>query len=122
MHEAFGPGGDPAAGNPVLVARVGDVAALRHSSPDSAIVALVRSTNSDEAIIAQLAGADLVLPCADIEAPSPAALDAARAAATVLAHRARMAREQTKDAAHEFAGTASAVAMAAQLLAPEVGE
>lgn len=49
----------------VLVVRAGDVAAVRRSSPDSAIVALVRSTEPAAAIAAQLAGADLVLPWTD---------------------------------------------------------
>lgn len=103
----------------VRVVRAGEVASLRRSSPDRAIVALSRSSIPGEAIAAQLAGADVVLPCADGETPSPDDLVAARSAARVLAGRAAVAREETRRAAHEIAGNASAVAMAAQLLAEE---
>lgn len=120
MHEVLrhdaATGVDP---DEVRVVRAGEVASLRRSSPDRAIVALVRSSSPDDAIAAQLAGADVVLPCADGEAPSPDDLAAARSAARVLAGRAAVQREETRQAAHEIAGNASAVAMAAQLLAED---
>jgi len=117
MHELLRDGPDTDSPvDPVRVVRADEVAALRRSSPDSAIVALVRSTPAREAIAAQLAGADVVVPCAGDTGPDPAELDAARTAARTLAERARVARDQTRMAAHEFAGNASAVAMAAQLL------
>src|SRR6478609_8535647 len=117
MHELLRDGPDTDSPvDPVRVVRADEVAALRRSSPDSAIVALVRSTPAREAIAAQLAGADVVVPCVGDTEPDPADLDAARTAARALAERARVARDQTRLAAHEFAGNASAVAMAAQLL------
>jgi PAS domain S-box-containing protein len=103
----------------VRVVRAGEVASLRRSSPDRAIVALSRSSIPGEAIAAQLAGADVVLPSADGETPSADDLAAACAAARVLAGRAAIQREETRRAAHEIAGNASAVAMAAQLLAAD---
>ncbi len=117
MHELLREGADAGPRtDTVRVVRAGEVAALRRSSPDIAIVALVRSTSAREAIAAQLAGADVVLPCAGDTWPDQAALASARTAARTLAERARVARDQTRVAAHEFAGNASAVALAAQLL------
>ena len=114
MHELLREGADAVTWtSAVRVVRAGEVAALRRSSPDSAIVALVRSTEPAEAIAAQLAGADVVLPCADDTEPDQADLAAARTAARMLAERARVVRDQTRAAAHEFAGHASAVAMVA---------
>lgn len=120
MHELLGDGADAAtASSTVRVVRGGDVAALRRSCPDTAIVALVRSTDPRAAVAAQLAGADVVLPCADQSAPDAEDLAAARAAATLLAGRARQIRDQTREAAHEVAGQASSVALVAQLLGPQ---
>ncbi|ODU06891.1 MAG: hypothetical protein ABS81_03640 [Pseudonocardia sp. SCN 72-86] len=120
MHEVLrhdvATGSDP---DEVRVVRAGEVASLRRSSPDRAIVALARSSVPGEAVAARLAGADVVLPVADGEAPSPDDLGAARAAARVLAGRAAVQRDVTRQAAHEIAGNASAVAMAAQLWAAE---
>ena len=116
MHELLREGAD--AGT-VRVVRAAEVAALRRSSPDTAIVALVRSTEPAEAIAAQLAGADVVLPCTGDAVPDQAVLSAARAAARLLADRSRQLREQTRAAAHEVAGQASAVALVAQLLGPQ---
>ncbi|WAL67744.1 ATP-binding protein [Amycolatopsis cynarae] len=104
----------------VRVVRVGEVPSLRQSSPDLPIVALVRSSSPGEIIAAQLAGADVVLACADGERPAPDDLAAACAAARVMAARAAVQRGETRRAAHEIAGNASAVSMAAQLLAAEV--
>ncbi|ACV78398.1 ATP-binding protein [Nakamurella multipartita] len=103
----------------VLVVRAGDVAAVRRSSPDSAIVALVRSTEPAAAIAAQLAGADLVLPWTDETPPREADLAAARVAARLLAGRARGVRRQTREAAHEVAGQAGALTLLAELLGPD---
>src|SRR4051794_27267706 len=118
MHEALrhdlATEADP---DQVRVVRAGEVASLRRSSPDRPIVGLSRSSIPAEAVAAQLAGADVVLPCADGEAPSADDLAAACAAARVLAGRAAIQRAETRRAAHEIAGNASAVAMAAQLLA-----
>ncbi len=120
MHELLREGADAdTSTSAVRVVRAGEVAALRRSSPDSAIVALVRSSEPGEAIAAQLAGADVVLPCADDAEPAEADLAAAVAAARMLAERARLVREQTRSAAHEFAGQASAVALVAALLGPD---
>ncbi|QJY45852.1 ATP-binding protein [Pseudonocardia broussonetiae] len=120
MHEVLRPDGvvgvDP---HEVRVVRAAEVASLRRSSPDRAIVALARSSCPEETVAAQLAGADVVLPCVDGEEPSPELLAAACSAARVLAGRAAVQREETRRAAHEIAGNASAVAMAAQLLAAE---
>jgi PAS domain S-box-containing protein len=120
MHELLREGADPdTSTSAVRVVRAAEVAALRRSSPDSAIVALVRSTEPREAIAAQLAGADVVLPCTGDAGPDQADLAAARVAARLLAERARVIREQTRAAAHEFAGHASAVALVAALLGPD---
>ncbi|MEK6443752.1 ATP-binding protein [Pseudonocardia sp. T1-2H] len=120
MHELLRQGADPELdADTVRVVRAGEVAALRRSASDIAIVALVRSTSAQEAIAARLAGTDVVLPCPDPDRPDPADLAAARTAARALAGRARVERDETRVAAHEFAGNASAVAMAAQLLGPE---
>jgi PAS domain S-box-containing protein len=120
MHELLREGADAVTStSAVRVVRAGEVAALRRSSSDSAIVALVRSSEPGEAIAAQLAGADVVLPCAGDAEPAEADLAAAVAAARILAERARLVREQTRSAAHEFAGQASAVALVAALLGPE---
>lgn len=118
--DAEGVGADPAdpAGT-VLVVRAGDVAAVRRSSPDSAIVALVRSSEPAAAIAAQLAGADVVLPCAGDTPPAAGDLAADRAAARLLAGRARTIREQTRAAAHEVAGQAGALTLLAELLGPD---
>ena len=117
MHEVLprqnGPSGT---GAPVRIVRGGDVAAVRRSFPDGAIVAVVESTAAADAIAARLAGADVVLPCADPAAPPPADLAAACGAARALAHRAALGRAETRRAAHDSAGTASAVGLAAQLL------
>ena len=60
MHELLREGADAVTSpSAVRVVRAGEVAALRRSSPDSAIVALVRSTEPAEAIAARLAGADI---------------------------------------------------------------
>ncbi|KAA0021722.1 ATP-binding protein [Antrihabitans cavernicola] len=112
MHEVLGPDLDG-----VRIVGAGEVASVRRSSPDRAIVALARSSAPEDIISAQLAGADVVLPCTDGQTPSQENLAAACAAARVLAGRAAVAREETRRAAHEVAGNASAVAMAAQLLA-----
>ncbi len=69
--------------------------------------------------MARLAGADVVLPYTDGTAPSPEDLTAASAAARVLAGRAAIQRAETGRAAHEVAGNASAIAMAAELLATD---
>ncbi|MBW0090484.1 GAF domain-containing protein [Pseudonocardia sp. KRD-184] len=120
MHEVLRPDGAVDVGpHGVRVVRAAEVASLRRSSPDRAIVALARSSCPEEAVAAQLAGADVVLPCVDGEEPSPELLAAACSAARVLAGRAAVQREETRRAAHEIAGNASAVAMAAQLLAAE---
>ena len=120
MHELLRQGADAVTGTAaVQVVRSGEVAALRRSSPDTAIVALVRATEPVEAIAAQLAGADVVLPYDGDTGPDEADLAAALAAARMLAQRARAIREQTRSAAHEFAGQASAVALVAQLLGPQ---
>ena len=117
MHEGLRQQNDrPTDDGAVRIVRVDDVAAVRRSFPDSAIVAVVGSTVPEDAIAARLAGADVVLPCPDPEAPDPAELGAACDAARVLARRAQVSRDETRRAAHDFAGTSSAVAMAAQLL------
>src|SRR3954453_1739354 len=103
----------------VRVVRAAEVASLRRSSPDRAIVALSRSSIPREAVAAQLAGADVVLPCADGEPPSADDLAAAGAAPRALGGGAAIQGEETRRAAHESAGNASAVAMAAQLLAAD---
>ncbi|MEU4375215.1 ATP-binding protein [Pseudonocardia alni] len=77
---------------------------------------MVESTRPGDAISARLAGADVVLPCTDPYEPDPAELTAACEAALVLARRARISLEETRLAAHDFAGTSSAVAMVAQLM------
>ncbi|WP_161632102.1 ATP-binding protein [Nakamurella lactea] len=78
----------------------------------------MESTSPAEALAAQLAGADVVLPCIAETVPDEAVLTAAGAAARALAEKARLTREQTRAAAHEVAGNASAVAMMAHLLSP----
>jgi PAS domain S-box-containing protein len=119
MHELLREAVDAATStSAVRVVRAAEVAALRRSSPDTAIVALVRSTEPAEAIAAQLAGADVVVPYTGDTEPDRADLTAARSAARMLAERARGVREQTRSAAHEFAGHSSAVALVAQLLGP----
>lgn len=119
MDELLGNGvGARPLADAVRVVSARDVAALRRLSPDSAIVALVGSTCGREAVEARLAGADVVLPCADGAEPDEADLALAIAGAQALAAATRLARDQTRAAAHEFAGTASAVAMVAQLLGP----
>lgn len=118
MHELLGDGA-AAAPCTVRVVRGGEVAAVRRSSPDSAIVALIRSTDPRAAVAARLAGADVVLPCIDENAPEPDALATARAAAALLAGRDRQIRDRTRDAAHEVAGQASSLALVAQLLGPQ---
>lgn len=119
MDELLGSGADagPLA-HAVRVVSAREVAALRRLSPDSAIVALVGSTCGREAVEARLAGADVVLPCAYGTEPDEADLALAIAGAQTLAAATRLARDQTRAAAHEFAGTASAVAMVGRLLGP----
>ena len=99
----------------VRIVRVDEVASTRRSSPDCAIVALVQSMAPHDAMRAQLAGADIVVPCEDPETPDLDALDTACAAARVLAGRARLMRAETQRAAHEYGGTSSAVGLVAQL-------
>ncbi len=93
-----------------------DVAALRRAWPDSAIVALVGSERGREAVEARLAGADVVMPCAADAGPDEADLAVAMTGARTIAAVNGLARDQTRAAAHEFAGNSSAVAMVAHLL------
>ncbi|MDN5895602.1 MAG: hypothetical protein L0H93_16450, partial [Nocardioides sp.] len=72
-----------------------------------------------DAIDARLAGADVVLPVEEDAVPDVEDLAAACSAAKLLAHRAALQRDVTRRAAHEVAGNASSVAMAAQLMSTE---
>lgn len=97
MDELLGNGasaGPPA--DAVRVVSAGDVAALRRLSSASAIVALVGSTCGREAVEARLAGADVVLPCADGAEPDEADLALAIAGAQTLAAATRLVRDRPR--------------------------
>lgn len=96
------------------VVDAGDVAAVRAITPHAALVALVDADDSESAIDAQLAGADVVVPVrGDVdESTLSAAMDAARAIAT----RRDQATNANRRAAHELGTAYLSVGMIAELI------
>ncbi len=94
------------------------VSTRRADSPDVPIVALVDASSPIQAVLAQAAGADIVLPIADIEAgvqgDTPALALAVRAAGTI-AHRRREVSRSSRQASHDLAGAFNVVGLAAEV-------
>lgn len=108
-----------AADLPCRVVTAAEVAQLRAVSPDTAIVALVRSIDPDEVIASHLAGADIVLPCDG--PPDDSALQSARAAARLVRWRTVTGRRTHDKALHELRTGVQSTVMLADLLESDPG-
>lgn len=104
---------------PCRVVTADEVAPLRAVSPDTAIVALVRSTDPEEAIASRVAGADIVLPCDG--PPDAKDLDAACTAARLLRWRTVTSRRTQDRALHDLRTGVQSTVMLADLLESEPG-
>ncbi|MTD13921.1 GAF domain-containing protein [Nakamurella sp. YIM 132087] len=110
---------DVAADHPCRVVPADQVAQLRATDPDTAIVALVRSIDPDAAVRARLAGADVVLPYD--EQPSEVTLRTARRAARTLRHHEVEARRSREFALHDLRTGVQSTVMLADLIQNEPG-
>ncbi len=103
------------------------VSTRRAGSPDVPIVALVDAASPIQAVLAQTAGADVVLPTSDLDVrahdDTPGLALAVRAACTI-AHRRREIARSSRKVAHDLAGAFNVIGLAAEVgttgaIAPE---
>lgn len=101
-----------------VVVGVDAVSNRRAESPDVPIVALVDAASPFQAVLAQTAGADVVLPTADLEAGdldrTPGLALAMDAATTIARRRTEVARSSRR-IAHDLAGAFNVVGLAAEV-------
>ena len=94
------------------------VSALRADSPDVPIVALVDAASPIQAVLAQAAGADVVLPTSDpgVDAhdDTPGLALAVRAAGTI-AHGRREVARSSRQVGHDLAGALNVISLAAEV-------
>lgn len=105
--------------DPCLVVVGADaVAARRADDPDVAIVALVDAASPNQAVLAQAAGADIVLPTSGLTGDRPEdtpGLQMAVQAASTLAHRRSAVSSASRRVAHDLAGAFNVIGLAAEL-------
>lgn len=101
-----------------VVVGVDAVSNRRAESPDVPIVALVDAASPFQAVLAQTAGADVVLPTADLEAAdldrTPGLALAMDAASTIARRRAEVARSSRR-VGHDLAGAFNVIGLAAEV-------
>ena len=101
-----------------VVVGVDAVSSRRAESPDVPIVALVDAASPFQAVLAQAAGADVVLPAADLEAAdldrTPGLALAMDAATTIARRRAEVARS-SRQVSHDLAGAFNVIGLAAEV-------
>ncbi|BAN01917.1 ATP-binding protein [Ilumatobacter coccineus] len=94
------------------------VSTHRANAPDAPIVALVDATSPIQAVLAQAAGADIVLPTPELEvgalAESPG-LALAVTAAEAIANRRREVAGSARQVGHDLASTVNVVGLAADV-------
>lgn len=95
-----------------------EAAAARSAWPDAPIVALVDASDPAQAVFARCAGADVVVPTADLAAgwrQDTPALELAVTAASSLATRRAGLRESSRRSAHDLGQSLSAINLATEL-------
>ncbi|MGI9615020.1 MAG: ATP-binding protein [Acidimicrobiales bacterium] len=95
-----------------------EAAAARSAWPDAPIVALVEATEPDQAVLARCAGADVVVPTADLAAGwrnDTPGLATAVTAASALAERRSGLSNSSRRAAHDLGQALSAINLASEL-------
>ncbi len=101
-----------------VVVGADEAAAARLAWPDAPIVALVEASEPTEAVLARCAGADVVVPTADLAAGwrhDTPGLAVAIGAATSLAGRRIGRREASRRSAHDLGQALSAINLATEL-------
>ena len=101
-----------------VVVGADEAAAARVAWPDAPIVALVEASEPDHAVLARCAGADVVVPTADLAAgwrSETPGLAAAVTAASALAERRNSVRESSRRSAHDLGQALSAINLASEL-------
>jgi signal transduction histidine kinase/CheY-like chemotaxis protein len=107
-----------------IVVGADEAAAARSAWPSAAIVALVEASDPNQAVLARCAGADVVVPTADLAAGwrhDTPGLATAISAATTLADRRTGRRETLERSAHDLGQALSAINLASELV-PGVDE
>lgn len=95
-----------------------EAAAARSAWPDAPIVALVEASDPAQAVFARCAGADVVVPTAELAAgwrQDTPALEVAITAATSLAKRRAEVRDSSRRSAHDLGQALSAINLATEL-------
>lgn len=99
-----------------------EAAAARLAWPDAPIVALVEASEPDQAVYARCAGADVVVPTADLAAgwrQDTPGLAVAVSAAASLAERRVGVRDSLRHSAHDLGQSLSAITLATELAIDE---
>lgn len=94
------------------------VSVLRAESSEIPIVALVDAASPTHAVLAHLAGADIVLPAASLELGDRGdvpGMSLAVLAATVLAHRRVELARSSRAVSHDLAGALNVISLAAEV-------
>ena len=101
------------------------VATRRSNSPEVPIVALVDASSPIQAVLAQAAGADVVLPTSDLEVGAhddTPGLALAVSAAVTIAHRRRELARSSRQVGHDLAGAFNVIGLAAEVGANGITE